>query len=231
MTQYRKKPVVVEAVQWKGYPTGEMCAFIGTVVFDSGRQDVMLIETLEGTMRADEGDWIIRGVKGEFYPCKPDIFAATYELAAAPAAAPAPPADLRCWEHRPGRGHARRCIREKGHKGQHVDFEAQYWTTGDETSAAAPAPPDWTREAFNEQLTEDAERLLETLATGDGEHSEALDLNLIKAAFRHLLTWAASPAPAQAEGFCCLCCSQMQPCQDGCKCQTPPSAPDAETPK
>jgi hypothetical protein len=39
----------------------------------------MLIETLEGVMRAEVGDWIIRGVKGEFYPCKPDIFAATYE--------------------------------------------------------------------------------------------------------------------------------------------------------
>lgn len=41
----------------------------------------ILIDTLEGQMRADPGDWIIRGVKGEFYPCKPDIFAATYELA------------------------------------------------------------------------------------------------------------------------------------------------------
>lgn len=56
--QYRKKPVVVEAYQ----------------------TDVELeIETLEGTMKADVGDWIIKGVHGEPYPCKPDIFALTYE--------------------------------------------------------------------------------------------------------------------------------------------------------
>lgn len=56
--KFRKKPVVIEA---------EQC------------QVVTHIETLEGTMRADVGDWIITGVKGERYPCKPDIFAATYE--------------------------------------------------------------------------------------------------------------------------------------------------------
>ena len=58
--KYRKKPVVIEAYQ---------------------ALEVTLIETLEGTMRAEVGDWIITGVKGERYPCKPDIFAATYEPA------------------------------------------------------------------------------------------------------------------------------------------------------
>lgn len=56
--KYRKKPIVIEAYQTSQY---------------------LLIETLEGVMRADPGDWIITGVKGEKYPCKPDIFAATYE--------------------------------------------------------------------------------------------------------------------------------------------------------
>lgn len=60
MSKFRKKPVVIEAVQ---------------------ATEVTFIETLEGTMRAEIGDWIITGVKGERYPCKPDIFAATYEPA------------------------------------------------------------------------------------------------------------------------------------------------------
>ena len=55
MSKFRKKPVVIEAMQ--------------------------LVGTLEGVMQAKPGDWIIRGVQGEFYPCKPDIFAATYEPA------------------------------------------------------------------------------------------------------------------------------------------------------
>lgn len=60
MTKYRKKPVVIEAYQ----------------------TDVALdIKTLEGTMRAEPGDWIITGIAGERYPCKPHIFEATYELA------------------------------------------------------------------------------------------------------------------------------------------------------
>jgi hypothetical protein len=46
---------------------------------DSGPEGEIYLDTLEGTMRADVGDWVIKGVKGEFYPCKPDIFEATYE--------------------------------------------------------------------------------------------------------------------------------------------------------
>lgn len=84
--KYRKKPVVIEAIQWNGRNARE----ISTLVAPGDPNRTMeraidslalLIHTLEGTMQADVGDWIIRGVKGEVYPCKPDIFAATYEPA------------------------------------------------------------------------------------------------------------------------------------------------------
>ncbi len=82
MPKFRKKPVVIEAVKWAGPATApailELTGFKAAVGLHEGRQ-VVTIETLEGTMRAELGDWIIKGVKGEFYPCKPDIFEATYE--------------------------------------------------------------------------------------------------------------------------------------------------------
>lgn len=77
--QYRKKPVVISAMRWTGRN------FAGIEKWARGFRAVTLdvdsikIETLEGVMRADLGDWIIMGVKGEVYPCKPDIFEATYE--------------------------------------------------------------------------------------------------------------------------------------------------------
>jgi len=83
MAHYRKKPVVIEAVQITAstfdadHPNDE---HIAGVVYDP-RERCAFINTLEGRMRADMNDWIIRGVKGELYPCKPDIFAATYEAA------------------------------------------------------------------------------------------------------------------------------------------------------
>ena len=73
--KFRKKPVVVEAVQWDG--TEESAIGIGLV--RSGHYKRWGIFTLEGFMLADPNDWIITGVKGERYPCKPDIFEATYE--------------------------------------------------------------------------------------------------------------------------------------------------------
>lgn len=80
MPQFRKKPVVIEAVQ---YRAGEQdSAFAEDVIAGRIRypeDGTMLIDTLEGSMTAQPGDWIIRGMKGELYPCKPDIFAATYE--------------------------------------------------------------------------------------------------------------------------------------------------------
>lgn len=80
MPKFRKKPVVIEAVQWRGDNLSEIAALGGVTEFGQEfLDDALMIKTLEGEMRADEGDWIIRGVKGELYPCKPDIFGATYE--------------------------------------------------------------------------------------------------------------------------------------------------------
>ena len=87
MTRYRKRPVVIDAVRWTGDNQGEVAAILGddlkgvSPLGRSGEQ--LLIRTLEGTMTAERGDWIIRGIKGEAYPCKPDIFEATYEPAEA----------------------------------------------------------------------------------------------------------------------------------------------------
>lgn len=75
--KFRKKPVVVEALKWDGENTDEVSWFLHCDPVP--RQAPILIETLEGEMTAQVGDWIIKGVKGEFYPCKPDIFEATYE--------------------------------------------------------------------------------------------------------------------------------------------------------
>jgi hypothetical protein len=82
MPKYRKKPVVIEAVQYLHTTESrkEICDFMG--ITSIGFCDLgAFIPTLEGTMTAAQNDWIIKGVKGEFYPCKPDIFAATYEPA------------------------------------------------------------------------------------------------------------------------------------------------------
>ena len=75
--KFRKKPVVIEAVHWEGNNLSEIQQFYKSENILVG--DQIRIVTLEGTMVADKGDWIVKGVKGEFYPCKPDIFEATYE--------------------------------------------------------------------------------------------------------------------------------------------------------
>lgn len=92
--KFRKKPVVIEAMQWDGTANGATPIIDWTLSHGSTagyrcsdpercseREDdhTIAIPTPEGTMSATAGDWIIRGVQGEFYPCKPDIFAATYE--------------------------------------------------------------------------------------------------------------------------------------------------------
>jgi len=83
MAKYRKKPVVIEAWEFDGIWTSVQPIVEGNrgISWCSGPPAYCEIKTLEGVMRADVGDWIIRGVKGEFYPCKPDIFAATYDPA------------------------------------------------------------------------------------------------------------------------------------------------------
>lgn len=91
--KYRKKPVVIEAIVWTGDNLPEVLQFTGKhpkwdewfSTFDEYQAAVdasggiYKIFTLEGTHNASPGDYIIRGVKGEHYPCKPDIFEATYE--------------------------------------------------------------------------------------------------------------------------------------------------------
>lgn len=86
--QFRKRPVVIVAIQWDGTNVDDILDFIRTKgSARRGTNGGILIDTLEGEMRADVGDWIIRGVKGECYPCKPDIFETTYEAVIRHAAA------------------------------------------------------------------------------------------------------------------------------------------------
>ena len=78
--KFRKKPVVIEAIQFDGTLSSLEAFAIPEVSQEFGSRTAQ-IYTLEGVMTAEPGDWIICGVKGEFYPCKPDIFEATYEPA------------------------------------------------------------------------------------------------------------------------------------------------------
>lgn len=95
MPIYRKKPVEIEAIQYLGVSNlEEVLAFTGKhpnwdkyftsmddyKEFVATHAEIFKIKTLEGSMLAKPGDWIIRGVNGEHYPCKPDIFEKTYEL-------------------------------------------------------------------------------------------------------------------------------------------------------
>lgn len=84
MNKYRKKPVVVEAIQWTGNNIREVNKFYPKAEFEINivngiSYSKVYIRTLEGVMSANPGDYIIKGVQGEFYPCKPDIFKQTYE--------------------------------------------------------------------------------------------------------------------------------------------------------
>ena len=82
MSKYRKKPVVIEAEHFTDENKDRCFNFIAcnkAAVFDKDGNVCIEIHTLEGIMTASLGDYIIKGVSGEFYPCKPDIFAATYE--------------------------------------------------------------------------------------------------------------------------------------------------------
>lgn len=91
--KYRKKPIVIEAIQYDGLNKEEIEKFVGMELrtsieeLDGGQGQTMepktyiYIDTLEGELRADPGDYVIKGVNGEFYPCKPYIFEKTYEPA------------------------------------------------------------------------------------------------------------------------------------------------------
>jgi hypothetical protein len=78
--RYRKRPVEIETVLWTGTDAAAVQALSPDVKVDYGN-GLLIIPTLEGDMTATKGDWIIRGVQGELYPCKPDIFKQTYEPA------------------------------------------------------------------------------------------------------------------------------------------------------
>lgn len=85
--KFRKKPVVIDAFQFKSdwksgtvsFPLWASQAISDSFIDLDKEPGSALISTLEGVMKATDGDWIIRGVKKEMYPCKPDIFEATYE--------------------------------------------------------------------------------------------------------------------------------------------------------
>ena len=90
MKKYTKKPITIEAVQYNGHNLDEINGFVGTelktelesdTAYEAGKGAPIFsvtIPTLEGDHKALPGDYIIKGVKGEFYPCKPDIFELTY---------------------------------------------------------------------------------------------------------------------------------------------------------
>lgn len=91
MAKYRKKPVIIDAVQFNGFnkDNGQVMLSerpewlverFGVDVIFFNKENTLTIKTLEGTHTASVGDYIIKGIKNELYPCKPDIFEATYEI-------------------------------------------------------------------------------------------------------------------------------------------------------
>lgn len=82
--KFRKRPVVIEAMHYEGgVPSDELGEWLAACIWNHGTNDARLrLYTLEGWMTVNPGDWVIKGVRGEFYPCKPDIFAETYEAVA-----------------------------------------------------------------------------------------------------------------------------------------------------
>jgi hypothetical protein len=85
--KWKKKPVIIDALQWTGENKLEVLTFCGNnVIIEDGifGEYICNIKTLEGIMFANENDYIIKSLNGEFYPCKPDIFAKTYELVPPP---------------------------------------------------------------------------------------------------------------------------------------------------
>lgn len=77
--RFRKKPVVIEAILFTGHNDAECLSFCPSARDPEDKRPNLIIPTLEGEMLVSVGDYIIKGVQGEFYPCKPDIFASTYE--------------------------------------------------------------------------------------------------------------------------------------------------------
>ena len=82
MTKFIKKPMIIDAIQWTGTNIKEMLSFVSDIIDKTSDIDIdksIVIHTLEGDMKANINDWIIKGIKGEFYPIKDNIFMETYE--------------------------------------------------------------------------------------------------------------------------------------------------------
>lgn len=77
--KYRKRPVVVEAIQWTGENYKDVQEFAGKKTVNHFSEKVLTIRTLKGYRAVSCGDYIVKGIRGEFYPCKPDVFQETYE--------------------------------------------------------------------------------------------------------------------------------------------------------
>ena len=83
MQKFVKKPVVIEAIQYNGTNITEIESFVGeklSIIIFSVEDTQLVIPTLEGYMKISKGDYVIKGIKGEFYPCKPDVFKSTYNV-------------------------------------------------------------------------------------------------------------------------------------------------------
>lgn len=78
MAKYRKKPVVIDAIKYDKQHIGRLLNFCGVLEYNP-HDNEYYVKTLEGCMKVSDGDYIIKGVNGEFYPCKADIFEKTYE--------------------------------------------------------------------------------------------------------------------------------------------------------
>lgn len=82
MPKFRKKPIVIEAIQFTGDNVSEIWdAFGAADIYGPTEEnpDSLVIDTIEGKMKAGVGWWVVKGIEDEFYPCKPEVFAATYE--------------------------------------------------------------------------------------------------------------------------------------------------------
>lgn len=114
INKYRKKPVVIEAVQWTGDNLEEVMNFLQQRSAFKHNNSGVEIRTLEGSLYASSGDYVIKGIQGEFYPCKPSIFEATYEKVEEENSAAKPLPELDYNTLNPGIGNLVKLLRDNG---------------------------------------------------------------------------------------------------------------------
>lgn len=152
--KYRKKPIVVEAIQWTGKNLQELKNFVGDsleydvmdAAWEVGKGPVIVnvrIQTLEGIHHASVGDFIIKGMRGEFYPCKPDIFAKTYEIAALTPPNEWVSVEDRLPEYNPGTGAKSYWVAKKDNAGNWQMKIAQYCDYGYAMTVDAETEVTW----------------------------------------------------------------------------------------